>query len=73
MDKKEFLSILKDVIETEEELSEGVVLDELDEWDSLAAMAVMAFFNKTFSVKLLPAEIKNMSTVADLLNKAGIK
>lgn len=73
MDKKEFLSKLQDVIETEEELSEDIVLDELDEWDSLAAMAVMAFFNKTLSITLLPSEIKDMNTVTDLLNKAGIK
>lgn len=72
MNKAEFLEKLQDVLERDEEITEDMVLADMDEWDSLAAMALMAFFNKTLSITLLPAEVRKMKTVMDLINKAGI-
>ncbi len=72
MNKEEFLEKLQDIFERDDEITEDMVLDEIDEWDSLSAMAVMAFFNKSLSITLLPAEVREMKTIADLINKAGI-
>lgn len=72
MTRKEFLEKLQDVLERDEEITEDMVLADMEEWDSLAAMAVMAFFNKSLSITLLPAEVRGMKTVMDLINKAGI-
>ncbi len=72
MDKVEFLEKLQDVLERDEEITEDMILEDMDEWDSLAAMALMAFFNKTLSITLLPAEVRKMKTVSDIINKAGI-
>lgn len=72
MTKAEFLEKLQDIFERDDEVTEDMVLKEMDEWDSLSAMAVMAFFNKTLSISLLPAEIREMKTVADLVRKAGL-
>ena len=47
MTRKEFLEKLQDVLERDEEITEDMVLADMEEWDSLAAMAVMAFFNKS--------------------------
>lgn len=72
MTKTEFLEKLQDIFERDEEVTEDMVLNDIEEWDSLSQMAIMAFFNKTLSIALLPAEIKEMRTVSDLIKKAGI-
>ncbi len=72
MTKAEFLEKLQDIFERDDEITEDMVLEEMDEWDSLSAMAVMAFFNKSLSITLLPAEVREMKTVAELVKKAGL-
>lgn len=72
MNKSEFIEKLQDVLERDEEITEDMILEDMDEWNSLAAMALMAFFNKTLSITLLPAEVRKMKTVSDIINKAGI-
>lgn len=72
MTKAEFLEKLQDIFERDDEITEDMVLDDMDEWDSLSAMAVMAFFNKSLSITLLPAEVREMKTVAELVKKAGL-
>ena len=63
---------LQDIFERDGEITEDMVLEDMDEWDSLSAMAVMAFFNKSLSITLLPAEVREMKTVAELVKKAGL-
>ncbi|MDT3694572.1 MAG: phosphopantetheine-binding protein [Mucispirillum sp.] len=72
MTKAEFLEKLQDIFERDDEITEDMVLEDMDEWDSLSAMAVMAFFNKSLSITLLPAEVREMKTVAELVKKAGL-
>lgn len=72
MTKTEFLINLQDVLETDMELTEDMSLGDIEEWDSLSMMAVMAFFNKSLSISLLPAEIKKMTIVGELVKKAGL-
>lgn len=73
MKKEQFLEEMIDVLQTEEELSLDTVLDDLDEWDSLSKMAVMAFYNKNFGIKIALNEFKNIKTVSDLVKLAGGK
>lgn len=72
MTKAEFLEKLQDIFERDDEITEDMVLEDMDEWDSLSAMAIMAFFNKSLSITLLPAEVREMKTVAELVKKAGL-
>lgn len=72
MTKAEFLEKLQDIFERDDEITEDMVLEDMDEWDSLSSMAVMAFFNKSLSITLLPAEVREMKTVAELVKKAGL-
>lgn len=72
MTKLDFLNKLQDIFETDTVLTEDMALDDIEEWDSLSMMAVMAFFNKTLSISLLPAEVKEMTIVGDLVKKAGL-
>ena len=71
MDKAEFLEKLQDVLERDEEITEDMVLSDMDEWDSLAAMALMAFFEKNFGLKVKLKDLNDVKTVSDLINFAG--
>ena len=72
MTNEEFLSKMQDVLQTEDELSLDTVLDDLAEWDSLSVMATMAFLDKDFGVKTTIKDYKNMKTIGDIAQKAGL-
>ena len=71
MNRQEFLTQMQDVLQTDEELSYETALDDLAEWDSLA-VATMAFLDKEFGVKTTMKDYKEMSTIADIAQKAGL-
>ena len=68
----EFLTEMQDVLQTEETLSFETVLEELDEWDSLAVMATMAFLDKNFGVKTSISDYLDIKTLEDIAVKAGL-
>lgn len=72
MTKAEFCTEMQDVLQTDAELTPETILADLDEWDSLAMMATMAFLDKTFGVKVGLKDFKEMNTLADLMAKAGV-
>lgn len=72
MTNEEFLSKMQDVLQTEEELKLDTVLDDLTEWDSLSVMATMAFLDKDFGVKTTMKDYKDMKTIGDIAQKAGL-
>lgn len=73
MNKEEFIEIFVEELEIEDtEITENTVLDELDEWDSMASMVVIALFNEKFGKKITGDDIKNMKIVDDLLKCAEI-
>ena len=48
------------------------MLEELDEWDSLAVMATMAFLDKNFGVKTSISDYLDIKTLEDIAVKAGL-
>ena len=72
MTKEEFLGEMQEVLQTDDTLTAETVLGDLAEWDSLSMMATMAFLDKNFGVKVGLKDFKEMSTVADLMSKAGV-
>lgn len=72
MTKEEFLTEMQDVLQTDDTLTAETILDDLAEWDSLSMMATMAFLDKNFGVKVGLKDFKEMSTMADLMAKAGV-
>lgn len=72
MTNEEFLSKMQDVLQTEEELKLDTVLNDLAEWDSLSVMATMAFLDKDFGVKTTMKDYKNVKTIGDIAQKAGL-
>ena len=72
MTKNEFLELLAETIDTEVELHEDLLLDEIEEYDSIAILSLMSMYDE-LSVKVSPLDFQNLKTVADLINLAGDK
>ena len=71
MKKEEFLLALEDVLQMEDPLTEDQILTELDEWDSLSKMAVMAYYKKNFGITINLNDLKDIQSVQDLIEIAG--
>ena len=72
MTQDEFIVAMQDVLQTEETLTVDTVLSDLEEWDSLAIMATMAFIDKNFGVKVGLRDFKEITTMANLMAKVGL-
>ena len=73
MTEEQFLKDMQDVLQTEDVLSMNTILKDLDDWDSLAIMATMAYLDKNFAVKTTLNDYKEMKTIMDIAKKAGFK
>ena len=71
MNKKDFLSDLEDILQREESCEENDILKNYEEWDSLAQMALVAYFDKNFNKKLSMNDFEKLKTVADLMKLTG--
>ena len=72
MDRNEFLTQMQDILQTDEELSFDMNLDDLEEWDSLSKMATVAFLDSNFGVKTTFSDFESIKTIEDKTKKAGI-
>lgn len=69
MTVKEKLAILEDVMELDEgTLSTEDILDNYDEWDSLAAISLIAIMDERFHKILTGQDVKTFKTVSDVLS-----
>ncbi len=60
--------LLEEVLDLEDgEFDEDTNLEELDEWDSLAKLSLMAEAKKTFGVMISAEEMKSFVTVGDIV------
>ena len=73
MNKADFLVELEDVLQRDEACYEQDNLNDYEEWDSLSKMAIMAFYNKHFGIKVSISDLKSLKTVSDLIKLAGDK
>ena len=73
MTKDEFLEKFKDVLQREDDLTFDMLLNDLDEWDSLSIMATMAFLDQNFGVKTSLQDYKKLHILGDIAKLAGLK
>ena len=71
MKTADFLIELEDILQREEPCKENDNLCDYDERDSLSKMALMAFFEKNFGLKVKLKDLNDVKTVSDLINFAG--
>ncbi len=66
MTKEEFLAVMDEILDTEEPLTMDMVLDDLEEWDSLSYVMFQAQMLERLQKKMEPNAVKAARTLADL-------
>ena len=73
MTQKEFITELEDILSLEEgELTINSNLKELEDWDSLAIISVIALVDKKIGKKVNVLALKECVSVTDLINTVGL-
>ncbi len=73
MNSETFIKNLTELIDTEEILTLGTKLSDVEDWDSLSLVAFLSFCNSKLKLSVTPEEVKAAQTVADLFKIAGGK
>ena len=68
MGNQDFLDKMKEVIDTEADLSMDTELKSLEEWDSLSVVSIISVANALFGKRLTAKQITDSGTMADLYN-----
>lgn len=68
MTEKEKLALLEDMLEIDEGvLTPNMRLEDIDEWDSMAILALIVLFEDELGKKITGKDIKKYVTIADIL------
>ena len=68
MEKKEFLLLLDEIVEAEPgTINESDFLSDIDGWDSMAVMGLIAAVDELFGLSLVPEKIAQSKTVTDIV------
>ncbi|MGB6329965.1 MAG: phosphopantetheine-binding protein [Halarcobacter sp.] len=67
MDLQRKIELLEELLEIDEFTSD-TLLDDLEEWDSLAAISYVVMMDEEFNVVANPNDIKNFKTIQDILD-----
>ena len=62
----EFLTTLKDMMDTETDLTLETKLSDVEEWDSLSLVTFLSYCNAKLNRPVEPEELKSAQTVNDL-------
>jgi len=69
MNKQEFLNELEEILELDPNSLKGdEVLSDIDEWDSLAFLSVIAMADENFDIVIEGDKLEKIQTVADLIS-----
>lgn len=70
LNKNEFLDLLRNEVLTEcqIDISFDTTFKDLDCWDSITALTLIAIFDSEFNFKLNGDKIKNCTSISDLFN-----
>ncbi|GGP38867.1 hypothetical protein GCM10009347_03440 [Shewanella algicola] len=68
MNRQEFLNNLEEILELDDNTLKGdEVLMELEQWDSLAFLSVIAMADEYFDIIIQGDKLEEIKTVADLI------
>ncbi|RXM52040.1 MULTISPECIES: phosphopantetheine-binding protein [unclassified Chryseobacterium] len=68
-----FLEKLQEELEEKETLTPETKLKDLENYDSISLLSVIAFVDENFNQQLDPDQFKDMETVSDLMNIIGLE
>ena len=70
--KEEKIAMLEDMFELDEgTINEETNLDDIEDWDSMAALMLINLADLKFKKRLSPAEIRGFKTIGDILEFLG--
>ena len=67
MDTTQFLENIKDLLDTETELTVDTKFRELDEWDSLATLSTIAMVDDEYGIVISANELRQLETLGDII------
>ena len=73
MQLAEFIIVFQDLLQRDEPVAASDILADMEEWDSLAIMALIAWFDRNFNLHLTFPDFKALRSVADVASLADIK
>lgn len=69
MTKKELLQMLEEIVEADPDTLTGEeLIEDLENWDSLAVVNFIALVDENFGITLSPEKIMNSKTVNELVS-----
>lgn len=68
-----FLEKLQEELEEKQMLNWDTKLKDLENYDSISLLSVIAFVDENFNQQIDPDQFKNMETVSDLMNIIGLE
>ena len=72
MNKADFYTSLEDLFEEDEgSIGDESVLKELEGWDSMTFVGLIALVDEEFGVTLSPTDVLSCATTVDLVNLLG--
>lgn len=67
---KEKLNCLEELFDIEKDtLSEETELDQISQWDSMAAITLIAMFDDIFGKSITHAQVKGFKNIKDIINE----
>ena len=66
MTEQEFLDMMDEILDVEESVKPEMVLDEIEEWDSLSAVMFQSESFKRTKKPVAPADVRKAKTISDL-------
>lgn len=70
MTKKDKIAMIEELLEIESgSLSSNSVLEDIEEWDSLAVISLIAFFDSELGKELSSKKIREFVTVEDIIKE----
>lgn len=70
MENQNFIKNFAEAVEIEstESLSANTMFRELDEWNSLAYLSVIAMLDEEYDIQIENTEFKQLKTIGDIIN-----
>lgn len=73
MNKKQFLKKLEELLQIDYPLKEDMVLEKIEEYDSLALLSIVTLFDTEFNVFIQGKILKECKTVKDIIELIPIE
>lgn len=74
MQESEFISKFKEALEIEDgNITITTVFRDLDEWDSLAELSLIAMLDEDYQYELESQDLERLKTIGDLIRQVELK